>query len=140
MCTPAGSLALWPDRIGICACGEVVHLVRTAPTVNDWAEETLEGVRYVDRAPALLRADPARFWQELAEKKIGAYSNLKAATQLGHWSWFHHHRAVRWAEGPMPFEPPTCHNQPMWASPDGWQCRTMRRLFIYQEERREDHE
>jgi hypothetical protein len=112
----------------------LVTLVRTAPTVNDWAEVSLDGIRYVDRAPALLRTDPARWWAELAARDIGTYSTLKAAVDLGHYSWFHHHRAVRWQEGPeIDRTPPHCHGSPMWASPDGWQCRVMRRLFAYTE-------
>lgn len=134
MCNPTGPLTSPVIPLGLCRCGAVLTHVRTAPTVNDWADATLDGERHQDRAPALLREDPARFWAELAERDIATYSTLSAAVKLGHWSWFHIHRQERQLPTTEPrVDPPFCHGQPMWASPDGWQCRVMRRLFAYRE-------
>lgn len=132
-CVPSGDLAPWPERFGLCSCGVIVHLVRAAPTVNDWAEESLDGERAVDHAPALLREDPAAWWELLAARDIARYSTLRAAVTLGHWSWWHVHRAQTWAAWCAERVPPYCCRAPMWASPDGWQCRSSGLLFRYTE-------
>lgn len=132
-CTPEGPLTPWVHGLpSWCRCGAALTPVRMSPTVNDWHEVDPQGRVHVDEAPALLREDPKRWWAELFAADPQAYSTLKAAVDLGHHSWFHIHRSEVYAQGPVPLGP-TCHSQPMRASPDGWECREMRRLFAYRE-------
>lgn len=133
LCVPTGPLTSFHDLPSVCRCGALLRTVRMAPTVNDWHEVDDQGRVHIDEAPEGLREDPKRWWAELFERSPQAYSTLKAAVAFGHHSWFHIHRADRHALGPTPL-PPFCHGSPMWASPDGWQCRVMRRLFAYRED------
>ncbi|MEU4568636.1 hypothetical protein [Micromonospora sp. NPDC023956] len=97
---------------------------------GEWAMVDPDGNAYRDDTPAELKADPKGWWDRLAAADPGAYSNLLARVQLGHWSWYHAHRAepTEPYAGPVPF----CCDSPMWASPRGWACRVTGDLFPYE--------
>ena len=81
------------------------------------------GLAHVDQAPQALRDDPAKWWADLAEHDIRSYSVLKAAVDLGYWSWYHIHRTEAGTAPAHTGTTPFCCGSPMWAAPDGWVCR-----------------
>lgn len=128
-CVPSGPLAEPPFPTYRCRCGALLTLVDNGR--GDWSHVDPEGRASIDNTPAELVADPKRWWDDLAAKDPGTYSNLLARTQLGQWSWHHVHLPAETVER-VPCEVPECCDSPMWASPRGWACRKTGDLFSYE--------
>lgn len=97
----------------------------------DWVDEY--GLAVVDRTPAALLADPAKWWADLAREHIEVYSSLDARVRLGQWSWHHHHQpgSTYTDEYELPAPPPVCHERPMFAGVTGWVCRERKTVWSY---------
>jgi hypothetical protein len=110
-------------------CGAALHPVPSADR-QDWHYADGTGSTIRDETPAALTADPVKWWADLAERDMAAYSTHRAAVDLMCFSWWHlHHPATVEGHNPGPV-PETC-GQPMWSGPDGWTCRVHRSSFPY---------
>jgi len=126
-CLPVGLPAPAPhiDRRSCMFCPDVVLQARPTANRAEWEYfDVATGLSYVDNTPPELRADPAKWWADLARERPGTYSVLIAAQATGQHSWWHHHIPGASLPGqPVNTSVPYCCSQPMWASPDGWVCR-----------------
>lgn len=123
-CTPQGAFFRPPLDLWKCGCGE---LLTPVPFGGEWRWADSKGrTEHKDGAPAWvadLTAKPEGFWAALATADIGTYSNLRAFhSVMGTLPWLHVHHKTQRVE-PQVFMPPWCCDMPMYAHPDGWQCR-----------------
>lgn len=146
-CVPVGTLEPWTFGPRLCRCGEKVWPVRCSPGINDWSYADATGaVLQTRNAVAGLANVPQdrsldawlvelRAQVKDDPKAAGVYSQLTASLALGQYSTYHLHSATGEFVGEdRPTRAcPECHGSPMWASPDGWQCRVTKRMFDYTE-------
>lgn len=130
-CSPVGPLGAPIFGEWECRCGERLRLARMSPGVNDWRHVDRQGMSHRDETPDGLKTDPVGWWQRLADTDLNAYSVLKASMGLGGTPFIHYHAPARPVGVHERKPPPYCCGSPMWASPDGWQCRVNGTLFPY---------
>lgn len=138
-CRPTGDMTPWPVEYYRCAdttCPSVIHHTRAGTHLNDWIDVDDNGSHIRDDRPALLRDDPKAWWDKLAADMLAGddragnlYAIMSMGGDISGRRWIHIHRAGDRINPRPDRDGPTCCQQPMWASPDGWACRVSRQVF-----------
>lgn len=133
-CEPVGDLAPWqpcphPRR---CACGALLHLGPSweGPGFHSWQWMDESDRQDTFTYPWGAGPEPEGWWKALAERDVATYSALAARDGLGMLAQRHRHGPTRGARPCCEHRPaPECHGQPMMATPEGWRCRSARRVY-----------